>query len=30
MTMREGSEEEKLNLDLPLPDKEQVKTLGAR
>jgi hypothetical protein len=29
MTMREGSEE-KLYLDVPFPDKEQVKALGAR
>jgi Domain of unknown function (DUF5710) len=30
MTMREGSGEEKLYLDVPFPDKEQVKALGAR
>jgi hypothetical protein len=30
MTMREGSGEEKLYLDMPSPDKEQVKALAAR
>ena len=30
MTMREGPGEEKLYLDVPFPDKEQVKALGAR
>jgi putative DNA primase/helicase len=28
--MREGSGEEKFYLDVPFPDKEQVKALGAR
>jgi Domain of unknown function (DUF5710) len=30
MTMRDGSGEEKLYLDVPFPDKEQVKARGAR
>jgi hypothetical protein len=30
MTMREGSGEKKLYLDVPFPDKEQVKALGVR
>jgi hypothetical protein len=29
MTMREGSGKERLCLDVPFPDKEQVKALGA-